>query len=447
MHRDPVRVAALASLLLLLPALPGPAPVALAAEGQAQLSLTVADGEGLKLARVAVQLFHPGDAVPVHETATAKGGVCELEVEAGEEAGQGWEIGVGDEDLFPVRVEGRVLSAEGEVLEEIPPTLLLSPRTAPLSFPAGGRAELTLTVADDRALAMQSWREGRRRAAAAAQAERAAASTPQAEALRKLNEGDAAGALAAAEAALADNPSDVEMLVLRARVLLQAGRYEEAQQAAGAALAVAPEHPQMREMPLRIYAAHAAKGEWSQALEALLLMIESSPGDPRGPEQLKQLAQKTSKEKGQQAVARSAWEEYAKIEPADYDAWQALALLHAGRGDRQAASAALARAAEIRPAGAAQLSTALGDRVEKRDLGWAIELFEAAIESDPRFSPAYKKLGYSLWRQGSSEESPATLEEALRRLEEYQRLEPQKAEREGVVEAMAELRAALASGA
>ena len=90
---------------------------------------------------------------------------------------------------------------------------------------------------------------------------------------------------------------------------------------------------------------------------------------------------------------------------------------------------------------------ALGDRVEKRDLGCAIELFEAAIAADARFSPAYKKLGYSLWRLGSAEESAARLGEALKRLEEYQRLEPQKAEREGVVEAMDELRAALGSGA
>lgn len=446
MHRELVRIAAVSLLPLLLLALGGPAGPALAAEGKAQLSLTVADGEGGRLARVAVLLFHPGDALPAHEASTSKGGLCELEVETADEAAQGWEIGVGDEDLFPVRLEGQVLSPEGEVLQEIPPTLLLSARTAPLAFPGGSRAELTLTVADDRALAMQSWREGRRRAAAAAQAQRAEASTPQAEALRKLNAGDAEGALAAADAALAENPEDLDMLVLRARVLFQAGRYEEAQEAAAAVLAVNPAQPQMREMPLRIYAARVEKGEWQEASEALLLMIETNPSDPRGPEQLKQLAQKVSKEKGLEAVARSSWEAYAELRPEDYDAWQALALLHAGRGDRQAASAALGMAAGIRPAGAAQLCTALGDRVEKRDLEWAIELFEAAIAADPRFSPAYKKLGYSLWRQGTSEGSPATLGEALKRLEDYQRLEPQKADREGVVEAMEELRTALASG-
>jgi tetratricopeptide (TPR) repeat protein len=446
MHRDSIRVAAVSLLPLLLLALAGPGSLALAAGGKAQLSLTVADSEGLELARVSVQLFHPGDAVPVHEATTAKGGLCELEVEAGEEEGQGWEIGVGDEDLFPVRIEGQILSPEGEVLTEIPPTLLRSARTAPLPVPDGSRAVLTLTVADDRALAMQSWREGRRRAAAAAQAQRAEASTPQAEALRQLNAGDLEGALAAADAALAQDPSDIEMLTLRARVLFQAGRFDEAQQAASAALEVSPENPQMLEMPLRIYAEYANRGDWEKARQALMLLIETNPADRRGPEQLKQLAQKVTKEKGLESVALSTWQAYAEIETEDYDAWQALTLLHAGRGDRPAATRALERAAALRPASAAQLYTAMGDRVEETDLGWAVELFETAIERDRRFSPAYKKLGYSLWRQGTARNDPALLSQALERLREYQRLEPQKADREGVVEAIEELQGAVGSG-
>jgi len=181
-----------------------------------------------------------------------------------------------------------------------------------------------------------------------------------------LQAGDAPGALVEIDAALGDDPNEVESLHLKAMALGRAGRVDEA--------AMAFE---------RAAAAHPRKD-----------VVLTNFGN-------------CLKNAGRLEASRSAYERAVAAAPQSTDALNALGLVCRELGDLAASRAALERALEINPGQANALNNLAMIEAGANRLDRAVELLTRAVAAEPRLLSAWINRGSTLRRLGRFDEAIA----------------------------------------
>lgn len=181
-----------------------------------------------------------------------------------------------------------------------------------------------------------------------------------------LQTGDAPGALAEIDAALGEDPSDVESLHLKAMALGRAGRTDEAVKAFERAAAVHPKKD----------------------------IVLTNFGN-------------CLKNAGRLEEARSAYERAVAAAPQSADALNALGLACGQLGDHAAARAALEKAVKINPRHATALNnlSTIEAGANRHDL--AVELLSRAVAAEPRLLSAWINRGSNLRILGRFDEALA----------------------------------------
>jgi tetratricopeptide (TPR) repeat protein len=251
-------------------------------------------------------------------------------------------------------------------------------------------------------------------------------------ALACYRRGDLAGARAAAEAALADEPDNAELAAFAGLVAAQSGDPDAAIPLFRRVLAALP-----GDVPARLNLATAllAAGRIDEAGEA----AAAGGDDPR----LLRIAAYAHQQLGRLEAAAAAYEKVVAVFPADWESFNNLGNVRAALDEIDAAIAAFQQAIRLRPdmvemvinlsnvlaraerhearqammreaarAGPrdARIQTELGvAEAEARDFAAAEAAYRAAIRADADFMPAYVELGLLLETQNRVDDLEALL--------------------------------------
>ena len=228
---------------------------------------------------------------------------------------------------LPVRATLESRTGGGEVIQEsrdveVNPGLPVPP----IRIVAGGSVKIELTMGDQGSV-MRSFLAARKKAKAEADAKRAAEPQdgPQgayAEALRLYGEGKLDESLPRFEQAVEEDPENLELRVTYANVLYKAKQYEPFEQAALAALELAPGN---RDLLMMLYSSRRGRGDLEGALETLLTLEESGAAGA----DLEQHLDFVAKKMGRSRKAVPAYEAILQIDPANVDAYLSLASIYA----------------------------------------------------------------------------------------------------------------------
>jgi len=250
-------------------------------------------------------------------------------------------------------------------------------------------------------------------------------------ALKLYNEGNVEGSLPHFQKALEKNPDNADLRVMYARVLYKAGRSSEFHSAAESALELDPGNQELRMMQ---YSSYRAAGDMQAALQALLDIRKAGGSAAQLLPHLRFVAQSM----GQKKSAIPAYEAILDIEPGDVDTCAALATIYFSAGDDAMFQKYLGKAIELAPERAAVLYSDLGSKLlaaagkSKPKLEQAADMFRKAIEYDPGYAPAYKKLGLAYWNSEEYEQVRAAFEK-------YLELLPAASDREQIEEYLSQL--------
>jgi tetratricopeptide (TPR) repeat protein len=304
---------------------------------------------------------------------------------------------------LPVRVSINSSAAGGEALQEID-GMALDPSIPipPVKLAARGNASIELTMGEQQ-LVMERFRSGRAAARAQAeqeQADRLAAAEQNkdyATALKLHKEGDIEGSLPHFRKAIEQNPEDKDLQIMYTRVLYQAKRFDEFQEASKKALQLDPGNT---ELLMMLYTSHRSAGNMTAAFDALLEIKKAGGMGADLLPHLNFVAQSMKQNKG----AVPAYKTVLEINPDDVDTLVALASIYAAAGDSALSEQYLHKAIALRPDKAVSLYYNMGTKIlasknaGDAELTRAAELFNKALEHDPSFAPAYKSLGLALWK-------------------------------------------------
>jgi tetratricopeptide (TPR) repeat protein len=408
---------------------------AMAARADVKIRLVDENGAGIREALVLLSpVDDPTEQVTIGENDVgAYIGKIELPAEGGE-----WNIKkIVVDGYLPMLVSISSSAPGGVMLQEVE-GMALDPSIPipPLKLASRGSVEIDLTMGEQQVV-MERFRSARAAARAKAekeQNERLAAEEKikdYATALELHRQGDVEGSLPYFQKAIEQEPENAELRVMYARVLYQAGRSGEFQPAAEAALALDPGNQELRMMQ---YSSYRSAGNMPAALQALLAIREA--GAPA--EQLLPHLRFVAQSMGQKQSAIPAYEAILEIEPGDVDTCVALASIYFSAGNETMFQKYLDRAIELEPARAAVLYSQLGSKQlatagkSKSKLAEAAQLFLKAIEYDPGYAPAYKKLGLAYW---NSEE----YERVREAFEKYLELLPAASDKEQIEEYLSQL--------
>jgi tetratricopeptide (TPR) repeat protein len=338
---------------------------------------------------------------------------------------------------LPVQVSINSSSADGDTIQEVEAMALDPSIPIPaIKLAAKGKATIELTMGELQVV-MERFRSGRAAARAKAekeQADRLAAAEQNkdyATALKLHKEGDIEGSLPHFRKAIEQNPNDKDLQVMFARVLYQAKQFAEFQTAASRALELDPGNMELRMMQ---YSSHRAAGDLQAALQALLAIKDAGGSAAQLLPHLRFIAQSM----GQKKEAIPAYEAVLSMDAGDVDSCSALASIYFSAGEKAQSDKYLGRAIELAPERAASLYSELGSRLlaaagkSKPRLAEAAEMFRKALEHDPGYAPAYKKLGLVYW---NSEEYDLVREA----FEKYLELLPAASDREQIEEYLSQL--------
>jgi tetratricopeptide (TPR) repeat protein len=263
-----------------------------------------------------------------------------------------------------------------------------------------------------------------------------------ARALERLRLGDAGGARAAAEAALADQPDAVPLFALAGLAAAQSGDPAGAIPHFRRVLALAPGDLATR---VNLAAALLATGALDEAAES----CAAAPDDPR----LLRIVAYVDQQRGRHADAARAYEKVVDAFPDDFESWNNLGNARAAAGDRDGAIPAFERAITLRPdltriylnlsdvlaeaeyhearqkvmreavkiaPNDAEVQTELGlAEASMNEFGLAERAFREAIRLSVGFTPAYLELGVLLENLNRVDALSALVDEAeARGLEE-----------------------------
>ena len=157
-------------------------------------------------------------------------------------------------------------------------------------------------------------------------------------ALERYRQGDLAGARAAAEAALADDPANGALSAFAGLAAAQGGDPRGAIPHFRRALEARPEDVATR---CNLAAACLALGDAGEAAR----VCEAGGTDPR----LTRLAAYAWQQQGRHTEAAAAYEDAVRADPGDWESWNNLGNVRAALGDADGAVAALERAIRLRP--------------------------------------------------------------------------------------------------
>jgi Flp pilus assembly protein TadD len=249
--------------------------------------------------------------------------------------------------------------------------------------------------------------------AQAAAQQQAPKKDPWDEALRLAGAGDLEGSISLFEEAIEDEPESAERRGAMAKVLYQAGRYDEAEEQARAAVEMSPEDVDGR---MVLYSIYMAQGDLDGAKQTLDEARAVAPGDLRI---LRQMAV-VANEAGSDEDAVTAWEAVTEVDPEDSEAWMTLGDLYARLGDSQRSEQAYQHVVELDPSGAHQIFYNLGALIMNRDdrtdadTEKAIAAFQKAVELKPDYAQAYKQLGFALLGKGDRAGAKEALEQYVK---------------------------------
>lgn len=381
------------TILLLLPSI--------AAAGTAKVEITITDGQGAPVEGAVIFMALQDD--PEVQASVNEGlpgsyqGTLDFP-----ESESTWTlskiVAIG---LLPVSV-GIDSAAGGDQVQQVE-KMAVNPGIPipPISVRHKGVVKIDLVMGDQGEV-MAQFRKARQEARAKAEkevAEKQAAAKEQedyAAALKLYNAGDVEGSLPHFRKALERSPEDAALHVMYARVLYKAGRSDEFHAAAEKALELDPGNQELRMMQ---YSSYRAAGNLQAALQALLAIKEAGGQPAELLPHIRFIAQSL----GKNSSAIPAYQAILSIDPSDIDSYAALASIYFSEGDSANFEKNLGKAIELAPERAAVLYTELGSKLlaaagkSKPKLAEAAEMFRKALEHDPGYAPAYKKLGLAYW--------------------------------------------------
>jgi tetratricopeptide (TPR) repeat protein len=396
-------------LLFLLPAL--------AAAGTAKVQITIADGEAAPVEGAVIFMALESDPEVQASINEGMPGSYEGTLEFPGDVSTWILTKIVAIGLLPVSVSIDS-SAGGEPVKQVE-GMAVNPGVPipPIGVRNKGRLRIELVMGDQRevmAQFLQARKEARAKQEQEVADQQAAAKEQEdyAAALKLYNAGDVEGSLPHFHKALERAPEDKELHVMYARVLYKAGRSEEFHAAAQRALELDPGNQELRMMQ---YSSYRAAGKLQAALRELLAIKES--GGPAADllPHIRFIAQSL----GQKKAAIPAYEAILSIDTADVDACSALASIYFSAGDNANFERYLARAIELAPERAAVLYSELGSKLlatagkSKPKLNEAAGMFHKALEYDPGYAPAYKKLGLAYWNSEEYDRVRAAFEKYL----------------------------------
>jgi tetratricopeptide (TPR) repeat protein len=337
---------------------------------------------------------------------------------------------------LPVRITIRATSKDGEVVQDVSNMELNPGIPMPaIQLPAGGSAEINLTLGDMREV-MAKFAEARKAARkaqeeAAAKAAESAIKGAHAEALRLYNAGDEEASIPHFAQAVEENPDDAELRLTYVRVLYKTGHFDEFERAVQPVIEADPSNT---ELVMMLYSGRRDRGDMPGALEALMMLRQRGA---RGADLLPHLDY-VAKTMGRKKSAIPAWEAVLAVDGDNRDACVALASIYMSAGDRQRTDQYLERAAALDPAAAPALYYEMaskllkGDQVSQARLERGTELLNTTLQLDPDYFYAYKAMGLARWKQ----QDLAGAREAFAK---YLELRPNAEDKETVEEWITEL--------
>jgi tetratricopeptide (TPR) repeat protein len=319
--------------------------------------------------------------------------------------------------FLPVKVSVLSTSPGGDPVQEVT-DMALDPGTPvpPIRTVPGGDVRIELTLGDQSEV-MARFMEARKQARAEAEAKAAqqaesAIQGAYAEALKLYNAGDVEGSLPHFRQAIEENPDDAELKLTYTRVLYQAKKFDEFEEAAARVL---EQDPANTELIMMLYTSRRDRGELSKALDALLMLKEQGA---RGADLLPHLDY-LAKSMGRKKAAIPAWNAILEFQPDNREACVALAAIYGGAGEYGRSDQYLERAVELDPRQAPRLyydtASALlaGKEPSAAQLERAADLLKKTIALDPGFAAAYKTLALGQWKAGDLAGTRENLEKYL----------------------------------
>ncbi|MEW6741690.1 MAG: tetratricopeptide repeat protein [Planctomycetota bacterium] len=213
-------------------------------------------------------------------------------------------------------------------------------------------------------------------------------------------------ALQAIERALHLDPKDPEAHALRAELLINEGRFDQAAQAARAGLALG-ERPDLLYL---LALASEMNGAHDDAAAAARRCLELDPASVEAGIVLITALEKA----GKRTEALSALEELARANPQRLDIASELWSLHGGQGDFKTAVAYYERLAKAVPDQAWFRFYLGATRRRADDLEGAWQDLEKALAIDPQLLDAQRELGLVLAREGRLVEAAQSLVKVVR---------------------------------
>ncbi|TMJ17460.1 MAG: tetratricopeptide repeat protein [Alphaproteobacteria bacterium] len=222
-------------------------------------------------------------------------------------------------------------------------------------------------------------------------------------ALERYRRGDLAGARAAAEAALAVDPGNVELSAFAGLAAAQAGDPKGAIPHFRRALDARPGDSAAR---CNLAAAVLDSGDAPEAAR----ICEAGGADPR----LRRIAAYAWQQQGRHAEAAAAYEDVVRATPGDWESWNNLGNVRSALGDTGRAAAALRQAIRLRPdmiEMVLNLSGVLdrGERVDERRA-----LMREAARLSPEIPRVQSELGLAEAAAGDFAAAEAAFRQAIR---------------------------------
>jgi tetratricopeptide (TPR) repeat protein len=416
------------ALLILLPTL--------AAAGSAKVEIAIVDGGGAPVEGAVIFMALESDQAVTAAIGETVPGSYEGSLEF-PETESSWKVSkIVADGYLPVAVSIDS-TASGQPVQEVA-GMAINPGIPipPINVQQKGNVRIDITMGDQRevmAQFLQARKEARAKAEKEVADQQAAAKEQEdyAAALKLYNAGDIEGSLPHFQKAIERSPEDADLRVMYARVLYKAGRSDEFDAAAGQALELVPGNLELRMMQ---YSSRRAAGDLQGALVALLAIREAGGSAADLLPHLRFIAQSI----GQKRAAIPAYEAILDIDAGDADSCAALASTYFTIGEKALFEEYLARTIELAPERAAGLYSEMGSRIlagagkSTPKLEQAAEMFRKALEYDPGYAPAYKKLGLTYW---NSEE----YDRVRKAFEKYLELLPAASDREQIEEYLNQL--------